>query len=192
VYTLKINKGNKKEYMIKLLVGLMVSLNVLALDDFDLYRYGPDASVDIERLGVILKVVLYDDPDKLNSDFKKSSGLPEDDESMIRAFTLTRDGDDVCIVHMIPPTLWDDRETLAIMGHEVLHCLGANHQNAAEEIAQQKKDWEDKNKQSALEDQSEEELYAEDRKLELEWLKKEYEQMGIVITEENESNEYND
>jgi hypothetical protein len=174
--------------MIKFLVGFMVSFSVLALDDFDLYKYGPDATVEIERVGVVLKVVLYKEPEELNKAWNKSTGENGNENSSVRAFTQTREGDDVCAVHFIPPTIWDDRETLAIMGHEILHCLGANHQNAAEEIAKKKKERE--NKYGANEE-SDEDLLAEDRRLELEWLREDYKQLGIIIDSDYEITDAN-
>jgi len=47
-----------------------------------------------------------------------------------------------------------------------------------------KEEEEEKNAVEGGGNQDIEDLYAEDRRLELEWLKEDYEKMGIVITEE--------
>jgi hypothetical protein len=36
-------------------------------------------------------------------------------------------GEDECLIFSIPPEDWDDHRALAMLGHEVLHCLGGNH-----------------------------------------------------------------
>jgi len=53
---------------------------------------------------------------------------------------------------------------MAIMGHEVYHCTLADHTNV---LVATGGDTED--------------LYAADRELELEWLKQDYEDMGIEV-----------
>jgi hypothetical protein len=177
-----------KQYLIAL-IATIIGFNSYALDDFDLYRYG-DTRVEIERTAFILKFVFYNNEKDLNKAFREATEAPEDQEGEVRAFTQTREGDDVCTIHIVPPTTWDDRESLAILGHESLHCTYASHQDAAAEIEEQKKDWEDKmkaeEKHKAIIDKevSFEDLFAEDRRLELEWLRADYEALGIVIDEE--------
>jgi hypothetical protein len=36
-------------------------------------------------------------------------------------------GEDECLIFSIPPEDWDDHRALAMLGHEVLHCLGGQH-----------------------------------------------------------------
>lgn len=36
-------------------------------------------------------------------------------------------GEDECLIFSIPPEDWDDHRALAMLGHEILHCLGGNH-----------------------------------------------------------------
>lgn len=36
--------------------------------------------------------------------------------------------DSVCYVYMLKPNDFNDHGFLAIVGHEILHCLGANHE----------------------------------------------------------------
>lgn len=152
---------------------------VNALDDFDLYKYG-DTKVKIERTSFILKLVLYPTQNELDRAYIKVTGK-EEDKAMeyggIRAFTNMSAEDDVCTVHMIPPAIWDDRELLAIMGHEVLHCTLAEHQDADKEMAERKKAYEDREKRKkaaevALED-STLELTKQDKLDELENLRHE-------------------
>jgi hypothetical protein len=191
--------------MIKVLNGIIaMAISVIlftpaaaALDDFDLYRYG-DTKIEIERTGFIMKFVFYKNDAELNRAWKEVSGLEPGNKSEVRAFTQTATGNDVCVVHMVPPTIWDDREGLAILGHETLHCTYASHQDAAAEVAEKEREWEEKQKNekrallkelvTKLDDTVDtiEDLFAEDRRLELEWLKEDYEAMGIVITGEME------
>ena len=107
----------------KFLLSLIISLNVLALDDFDLYRYGPTAILEPERTGFVLKLIIYETNSELQTSFEEFSGRKED----IRAFTQTLPGDDMCYVHIVKAELWDNREALAILGHEVYHCTFATH-----------------------------------------------------------------
>jgi len=102
----------------------MLSLNVLAIDDFDLYRYGPDDKIEVGRAGFVLKLVFYENHEELQKAFKKNS--PEV-EGEVRGFTLVSEFSDVCVVHMVKTTMWDDREALTILGHEVFHCTYADH-----------------------------------------------------------------
>jgi hypothetical protein len=147
-----------------------------ALDDFDLAKYGPDEKVDFQRAEFILKIVTYTNRDRLNQAFEKATGKPLPEGSGIRGFTNVRPDEDICWVHIILADVWDDREAMAIMGHEVYHCTLADHKDVmvAEEVPEAPKD-------TALKDADIEDLYAEDRRLELEWLREDYEKMGIEV-----------
>jgi hypothetical protein len=74
---------------------------------------------------------------------------------------------------------------MAIMGHELYHCLLSDHKDIT--VAKEKEEETDETAASGKEPSQQkilqdiEDLYAEDRRLELEWLKEEYEEMGIVI-----------
>jgi len=147
-----------------------------ALDDFDLAKYGPDEKVDFQRAEFILKIVTYTNRERLNKAFEKATGKPLPEGSGIRGFTNVRPDEDICWVHIILADVWDDREAMAIMGHEVYHCTLADHKDVmvAEEVPEVPKD-------TALKDADIEDLYAEDRRLELEWLREDYEKMGIEV-----------
>ena len=71
--------------------------------------------------------------------------------------------------------LWDDRESLTIIGHEIMHCALSDHRDVIiNETAEV--DTTEKEVLGDIED-----LYAQDRLLELEWLKEDYAEMGIVV-----------
>jgi hypothetical protein len=110
--------------MKKLILSFLISLNVLALDDFDLYRYGPTATIETQRTSFIMKMVIYDTAHEIQESFNAFSGKKDHE---IRAFTQTLPGDDICYVHIVKSELWDNREALAILGHEVYHCTFASH-----------------------------------------------------------------
>ena len=148
-----------------------------ALDDFDLAKYGPTEKVDFQRAEFILKIVTYTNRDRLNQAFEKATGKPLPEGSGVRGFTNVRPDEDICWVHIILADIWDDREAMAIMGHEVYHCTLADHKDViADETVVL-----DAPKDTALNDADIEDLYAEDRRLELEWLKEDYESMGIEV-----------
>ena len=162
-----------------LFLGITLVQNAKALDDFDLAKYGPDEKVDFQRAEFILKIVTYTNRDRLNQAFEKATGKPLPEGSGVRGFTNVRSDEDICWVHIILADIWDDREAMAIMGHEVYHCTLADHKDVmADEtvILEPPKD-------TALNDADIEDLYAEDRRLELEWLKEDYEKMGIEVDE---------
>jgi len=144
-----------------------------ALDDFNLMKYGPDDTVEVVRDSFIVKFIWYTFQDNLNEAWDNSKGdnnLPEG--AGVRGFAVVNETQDVCFVHLIAAKIWDDREAMAIMGHEVYHCALAEHKDP-EAIEEPKT-----NKSSDIED-----LYAQDRKLELEWLRDDYADMGIQVDE---------
>lgn len=99
-----------------------------ALDDFDLYRYGPDEKIKMERKSFIVKFVLYDTEEEINDVFYNNKKRPEGQG--VRAFTLSTKDEDVCFVHIKPAKRWDDRESMTILGHEIYHCALATHKVA--------------------------------------------------------------
>jgi hypothetical protein len=188
----------------------LVTSTAIALDDFDLYRYGPDEKVKIERKEFIVKFVIYDSELDLNDAYYGDEEHPQDEG--VKAFSLSSKDEDVCFVHIKPAKIWDDREGMAIMGHEVYHCALGRHRVATygddtEEVDQtvdeQNKEMEEVDTDNAFvqglrprqkpfsklpankpcKQKSREELLIEDRKLELEWLREDYEKIGIVIDE---------
>jgi hypothetical protein len=156
-----------------------------ALDDFDLMKYGPDDKIEVGRNEVIIKMVLYDNQRKLNEAFNGASEDPMPEGAGVRGFAVVAPSQDVCFIHIIPAKIWDDREAMAIMGHELYHCLLSDHKDIT--VAKEKEEETDETAASGKEPSQQkilqdiEDLYAEDRRLELEWLKEEYEEMGIVI-----------
>ncbi len=149
-----------------------------ALDDFNVAKYGPDATVEIGRTDFIVKFTTYPDNATLNEVYKEETG---DLETEIAGYSLSHPSYDVCEVHMVMPKIWDDREALTIMGHEILHCMLAEHTDEeGNDLANSGFD----NATVTDEDTvlTDEELLKRDRELELEWLKEDYENLGIVIT----------
>lgn len=133
--------------------------NVFALDDFDLYRYGPSDKIVIEREAFILKFVFYDSFESLQVGYKEATGDKKEGE--VRGFTMVSRTQDICTVHVVKAQLWDDREDLTILGHEVYHCTFASHTTVVADKDQEKTD--------------EDKLLEEDRRLELEGLEEECE-----------------
>jgi len=98
--------------------------NVLALDDFNMASFGPDAKIEVKRTEVILKVVAHKDKHSLNKAYWKYT---KKYGKQVLGFALVHPSVDTCYVHTLVPEKWDNREALAIMGHEVYHCLLADH-----------------------------------------------------------------
>jgi len=129
--------------------------NVFALDDFDLYRYGPDAKLNIEREAFVTKIVFYDSFEDLQVAFKKATRNKKAGE--VRGFTMVSRGQDVCVIHVERPKIWDDREAMAIMGHEIYHCTFADHKKVVvDQDHEDKKDLTDKDKELELDNLKEE------------------------------------
>jgi len=143
--------------MIKFLFASLLALNVLALDDFDLYRYGPEDKIEVGRAGFVLKLVFYDTFEELQVAFKKGAPTAEGE---VRGFTFVSEFSDVCVVHMVKTTMWDDREALTILGHEVFHCTYANHKTVVTE-----------KEEVVITEEEVDPLDEEDKKLELDMLK---------------------
>jgi len=107
----------------KFLLSLFISLNVLALDDFDMVYFGEDKII-VKREEVIIKMVTYNNEEEINKAYQELSGL---DKSAVRSFAQVSPDIPICYIHYVPAKIWDDRENLAIMGHELYHCLLAEH-----------------------------------------------------------------
>ncbi len=115
--------------MIRSLLGsliLSLSLSSYSLDDFDLASYGPEAKIEDIRTGFIVKIITYSSRKELSESYEETTGIKLKGRG-IRAFSLSSPIEDVCYVHIIPAKIWDDREAMAIMGHEIYHCALADH-----------------------------------------------------------------
>ena len=166
-------------------LSLLVSGSSLSLDDFDLAKYGPDDKISITRSEFIVKFITYKTRRELTTTFEEISGK-ELEEGGIRGFAVSSKEDDVCYVHIQPAKIWDDREDMAILGHEIYHCALAEHEDIFGEESEEEEE-EKAVKEEPIKEEGEkdiEDLYAEDRRLELEWLKEDYENMGIAIDNE--------
>ena len=74
---------------------------------------------------VRVQLILHDDMLDLNRKFQSLDG-----ESLVRAFSVPgtdSNGNRICFVHVIKPADWNDKQQLQSLGHEVMHCFGANH-----------------------------------------------------------------
>jgi hypothetical protein len=116
----------------------------------------------------------------LNTAYQKETDANFDIE--IAGYSLSHPLYDVCEVHIVIPKIWDDHETLTILGHEVLHCMLADHEEESNDLTR-KLVGETEVKLPTEVELSDEELLKLDRQLELEWLREDYEKMGIVVDE---------
>ncbi len=169
------------------ILGLLLLGNskyIYALDDFDLMKYGPEDTIEVVRTDFIIKFVLYKFPQRLNEAYESANGEALPEGGSVRGFAVVKPDEDICFVHIIIPKIWDDRESLTIIGHEIMHCALADHKpiiinDIAETEIETEIETETETETEVLGDI--EDLYAQDRILELEWLKEDYEKMGIKI-----------
>ena len=67
-------------------------------------------------------VVEFDSYDELQTEYRLVGG----DEGEVAAFTYwDEDGD--CIINILSIEGWNDNQKMADLGHEAIHCMGANH-----------------------------------------------------------------
>lgn len=113
------------------LIGLLLSFHLalagantaVALDDFNLRYFGTNDIIKIGRTEFILKIQLYDDEQALLEAYSEVTGTDRE----VAGFTQFSPDNPVCYVHIVPAGLWDDREKMTILGHEIYHCMLATH-----------------------------------------------------------------
>ena len=77
---------------------------------------------------IALKVVFHETKDDLNKDVEtrarawSKSTVLSDGVSLMKA-----SGRRHCILHIVRPTDWNDKQVMVDAGHEIMHCLGADH-----------------------------------------------------------------
>ena len=66
--------------------------------------------------------IIFDTPQNILEMYSGTAGKSDND---VLAFSQ-RDGKN-CNIYTLKPDSWNDERALAMLGHEVLHCLGAVH-----------------------------------------------------------------
>jgi len=94
-------------------------------DSYDMQYFGEDAKLEMKRLKFEVEIVLWDTQEQLTEGWKVFKE-PTPGHT-IRGFTLVNPMSKKCFINIIPPKIWDDRETMAIVGHELFHCTLADH-----------------------------------------------------------------
>lgn len=67
-----------------------------------------------------LSVKFYDDLDALQKACNREKGQRQANGCAVHI-------NEYCLVMQMRPRDWRDYERLSVLGHEVMHCLGANH-----------------------------------------------------------------
>lgn len=111
------------------LIGLLLSFSAVALDDFNLRYFGTNDIIKIGRTEFVLKIQLYDDEQALLEAYAEATGTDRE----VAGFTQFSSENPVCYVHIVPAGLWDDREKMTILGHEIYHCMLATHKEMEQE-----------------------------------------------------------
>lgn len=112
-----------------LMITAFMAENVGALDDFDLYRYGVEDTIEVQRTKFIVDITFYDNERDIQWKYDTSTNFRKNNitGNGIRAFTISSKDTDVCYIHIQKADIWDDRELMAITGHELYHCMLAKH-----------------------------------------------------------------
>ena len=74
---------------------------------------------------VMVQIILHEDIVSLNLKYQSLDG-----QSYVRAFSvpgMDSNGNRICFVHVIKPADWNDKQQFQSLGHEMMHCLGAEH-----------------------------------------------------------------
>ena len=114
--------------MVKVIWGLLIALSVHALDDYDLAYFGKDSKVEVPlQQNLIAGINFVENDEQLNVLWKAVNEPGTDMYNWtVKGFSIVgKDGG--CIIVVPKLNNWDERDKLAILGHEVLHCLGGEH-----------------------------------------------------------------
>lgn len=109
---------------------ILLPFLVIAADDWNLAYYGEDSKVEPKRWNVEVNIFPHKDMKSLNDAWDKLDGYKKENNRVgaeVRAFTLVSNTDRRCFVHIIPAKHWDQRDEMAALGHEIYHCLLAEH-----------------------------------------------------------------
>lgn len=167
-----LREKNIKNKFIVILLGIFLLFVLVDIshskltDGYDLKWFGEDDKIVVQRNAFMVHFIWYDDQLDLNTSYEAFNGVELTGGSKIRGFAVVNPNSEYCFLHVMKPEIWDDREAMIIIGHELMHCTLADH--AGYESV-------------PLTSETIESLYSQDRKLELEWLKSEYEELGIKI-----------
>ena len=74
---------------------------------------------------VMVQIILHEDIVALNLKYQSLNG-----QNYVRAFSvpgIDSNGNRICFVHVIKPADWNDKQQFQSLGHEMMHCLGAEH-----------------------------------------------------------------
>lgn len=110
--------------ILRLLAGMLIAFNVYALDTYNLAYFGEDATFEA-KLGTPVSITLYfaENDEDLQAQWRYFNDGAEVKD--VRGFALVKDN--TCIILVNKFEKWDDRSSMAVLGHEVLHCFGADH-----------------------------------------------------------------
>jgi len=114
--------------MVKVIWGLLLAFSVHALDDYDLAYFGKDSKVEVPlQQNLIAGINFVENEEELNVLWKAVNEPGTEMYSWtVKGFSIVgKDGG--CIIVVPKLNNWDERDKLAILGHEVLHCLGGEH-----------------------------------------------------------------
>ena len=111
-----------------IIITLLLSLTVYAenKDSYQLRYFGEEDKVVPIRKTFTVELVFYDNEEQLQSAWDIIDGS----KKAIRGFALVSRKSDKCFINIIPPKIWDDREAMVILGHELMHCTFATHKDA--------------------------------------------------------------
>lgn len=108
-----------------IIITLLLSLTAHAenRDTYQLKYFGKDDKVVPIRTKFSVELIFYEDEEQLQSTWDIVDGR----DIEVRGFALVNKHIDTCFINIVPPKIWDDRETMIILGHELMHCTLAKH-----------------------------------------------------------------
>ena len=99
-----------------------------AADDYDMAYFGEDAKIEFTREKFSATVGFANSHEELQLMWKAvQEPTSKKYNWVVKGFTLVAEELNKCIVVVPKFEHWDERDKLAILGHEILHCMGASH-----------------------------------------------------------------
>ena len=113
-----------------ILIGLIAFFAIQcvdAKDDYDMAYFGKDAKIETTFSQFSATVSFVEKDEDIQKMWKSIQHKDDPRKNWeVRGFALVN-ADGRCIVVIPKINHWDERDKLAILGHEILHCLGGEH-----------------------------------------------------------------
>ena len=100
-------------------IGIYVALSsMFNVNDFTSFK---DSPLELTRNRITINTAFVT-PEEIAVLYEETGNKAKN----VLAFSIPLD-DKECLIYSVTPDGWDDHRSLAMLGHEVLHCLGGQH-----------------------------------------------------------------